>query len=107
MTGGMRCAFPPYDLLRHRAEQSRANQIKRDGVVPGCHSNLADDPSDLSLRAGAGVAVEQAVGDARADEMPDIAAERADLLDEARRDELVAVGGHQKDGLDIRVQPGV
>ena len=44
---------------------------------------------------------------ARADEMRDIAAEGTDFLDETRRDELEAVGGHQKDGLDLGVQPGV
>src|ERR1700752_703223 len=39
--------------------------------------------------------------------MRDIAAEGADFLDETRRDELEAVGRHQKDGFDLRVQPGV
>ncbi len=39
--------------------------------------------------------------------MRDVAAESADFLYKTRRDELEAVGGHQKDGLDLRVQPGV
>src|SRR5260370_30561458 len=67
-------------------------------------------PIWLSLRSlfsGAGEAVEDAGGDARADEMRDVAAERADLLDKARGDELVAVGRHQEHGLDARVEPGV
>src|SRR5665213_34189 len=46
------------------------------------------------------VAVDQPFGDAFADKMRDVAAQRADFLDESRRDELVAVGGHQKHGLD-------
>src|SRR5436190_15065526 len=50
---------------------------------------------------------DHAGGDARADEMPDIAAQGADLLYEARRDELVAIRGHQEHGLDVRVEPGV
>src|SRR5712691_9826333 len=39
--------------------------------------------------------------------MRDVAAERADLLDEAGGDELVAVGRHQEHSLDARVEPGV
>src|SRR2546429_605989 len=61
----------------------------------------------LPLLLWAAEAVDDAGSDARADEMRDVAAERADLLDEARGDELVAVGGHQKDGLDARVEAGV
>src|SRR5262249_45587774 len=57
--------------------------------------------------AAVGEAVEKANGDARADEMRDVAAEGADLLDEARRDELEAIRGHQKDGLDLGVEPSV
>src|SRR4030095_1035292 len=52
-------------------------------------------------------AVKQARRDPRAHEMRDVAAERADLLDEARGDELEAVGGHQEHGLDPRIEPGV
>src|SRR5437870_12667969 len=59
------------------------------------------------LDAAVGETGGEAQGDARADKMRDIAAERADLLDEARGDELEAVGGHQKDGLDVGVEPGV
>src|SRR3954468_18722479 len=80
-------------------------------IIASCSARLRRTKSRASasgpLRPGAGEPVEQAVGDARADEVPDVAAERADLLDETRRDELVAIGGHQKDGFDIRVQPGV
>src|SRR5919204_5111342 len=52
-------------------------------------------------------AVEQADGDARADEMRDVAAQRADLLHKTRGDELEAVGGHQEHGLDPRIEPRV
>src|SRR6266478_683222 len=67
---------------------------------------------DLALERrgnGPGIAefVDQPLGDARADEMGDVAAELADLLDEARGDELVAVARHQEDGLDLGVEPRV
>src|SRR5260221_2673947 len=67
---------------------------------------------DLALESGgdgSGIAefVDQPLGDARADEMGDVAAELADLLDEARGDELVAVARHQEDGLDLGVEPRV
>src|SRR5258708_40218613 len=52
------------------------------------------------------VAVDQPLGDALADEMRDIAAERADFLDEPRGDELVAVGGHQEDVFDLGIEAG-
>src|SRR5437588_4686496 len=54
-----------------------------------------------------GKAIEKSRGDARADKMRNVAAQSADFLDETRRDELEAVGGHQEDGLDFRVQPGI
>src|ERR1700731_2500731 len=60
-----------------------------------------------AFRLPAVEAVEKAHRDPRADEMRDVAAERADLLDEARGDELKAVGGHQEHGLDPRVEPGI
>src|SRR6266436_758394 len=59
------------------------------------------------LAAAVGETVEKPDGDARADEMRNVAAEGTDLLDEPRRDELKAIGGHQKDGLDLRVEPGI
>src|SRR5919202_1495412 len=46
-------------------------------------------------------------GDAWADEMGDVAAEQPDLLDEARGDELEAVGGHQEHRLDLRIEPRI
>ena len=52
-----------------------------------------------------GEAAAEMVGDARADEMTDLAAEHADLLDETRRDELVLVVRHQKGSLDLGVEP--
>src|SRR5216683_5589340 len=64
-------------------------------------------PDRLALAAPAGEAVEQSRGDPWADEMRDVAAQFADLLDETRGDELVAVGGHQEHGLDVRVEAGV
>ena len=60
-----------------------------------------------SVGATVGEAVRQATCDPRADKMRDVAAQRADFLDEARRDELKAIRGHQKDGLDLRVEPGI
>src|SRR5580704_341589 len=39
--------------------------------------------------------------------MRNVSAQRADLLDEARRDELEAVGGHQKDVFDLGIEAGV
>src|SRR6266481_3869721 len=59
------------------------------------------------LAAAVGETVEKPDGDARADEMRNVAAEGTDLLDKPRRDELKAVRGHQKDGLDLGVEPGV
>src|ERR1043166_10274569 len=56
---------------------------------------------------GAVEALDQMSGDPRADEMRDIAAEHPDLLDETRGDELEAVGGHQKHGLDPRIEPSI
>src|SRR5580700_499552 len=44
---------------------------------------------------------------ARANEMRDVASERADLLHEARGDELEPVGSHQKHRLDVRIEPGI
>src|SRR5438874_12702340 len=60
-----------------------------------------------AFRLSAVEAVEQARGHPRADEMRDVAAERADLLHETRGDELKTVGGHQKHGLDPGIEPGV
>src|SRR5271165_2058371 len=57
--------------------------------------------------AAVGKAVEEAHRDPRTDKMRNIAAQCADLFDKARRDKLVAVGGHQKHGLDVGVEPGV
>src|SRR5690349_4107659 len=45
------------------------------------------------LHMGIVVARDQPLGDARADEMRNVAAQRADFLDKARGDELVAVRG--------------
>src|SRR5215469_664472 len=59
------------------------------------------------LAAGVGETVEQASCNAGADEVGDIAAQSTNFFDETRRDELEAVRGHQKDGLDLRIEPGV
>ncbi len=53
-------------------------------LVPG-------DGAAARFAGAVGEAVEQARGDAGADEMRDLAAKRADLLDKPRRDELEAV----------------
>src|SRR3546814_17308806 len=52
-------------------------------------------------------AVAQALCHRRADEGVDVAAEPADLLHEARGDELLAFRGHEEDGLDAGVEAGV
>src|SRR5262249_35483860 len=54
-----------------------------------------------------GEAVFQALGHAWRDEPADVAAQAANLLHEARRDELVAIGSHEEHGLDRRVEPVV
>src|SRR6266851_10218709 len=73
----------------------------------GRRGRASPPPDRSALAAPAGEAIEQTRGDPRADEMRDVAAQFADLLDEARGDELVAVGGHQEHGLDVRVEAGV
>src|SRR3546814_12494828 len=52
-------------------------------------------------------AVAQALCHRRADEGVDVAAEPADLLHEARGDELLAFRGHEEDGLHAGVEAGV
>src|SRR4051812_1242357 len=62
------------------------------------------------LRSIVGVLLEayrEASGYARRDEAGDIPAKPADFFDEARRDELVAVGRHQEDSFHLRIQTGV
>src|SRR5579859_1407098 len=61
---------------------------------------------DLGLAALA-KALLQALGNARADEMRDVATQHPNLLDEARGDELETVGRHEEHRLDLGIEAGV
>src|SRR6185295_8398537 len=47
------------------------------------------------------------LGHPKRDEPADVSAQPADLLDESRRDELVALGSHQKYSIDLGIETGV
>jgi len=84
----------------------------REVFPPGQYGNegkVSDAPyrGELLRRLVLAELVQGAFSDAGADEVADVAAEHADFLDEAGRDELLAFGRHQEHGLDIRVELGV
>src|SRR5260221_737911 len=93
---------------RRRRTSNTANSERPPPASLLLGGGLVQD-GDLALEgfgdlAGIAECRQQVLGDARADEMRDVAAELTDLLDEARRDELIAVACHQEDGLDLRVE---
>src|SRR5947207_1975345 len=94
------------------ARPSASQRRSGSGDPSGCPSRFVGRPACSAAAAAlldlsAVEALDEARGDARADEMGDVAAEHPDLFHKTRGDELKAVGGHQEHGLDPRIEPGV
>src|SRR5262249_15044075 len=92
--------------------RTRTPQRRIPGRRPICSTRRGSEALRPSRRDGSLIAAllearAEARRDPRADEARDVAAQPADLLHQARGDELLPVGSHEEHGLDLLIDPGI